>query len=53
MRVRRKNLSLSGVEKTLLGRVLEERPEQVFCHDSALALEITVEVYLDIFGGLF
>ena len=31
-------------EKTL-GRVLGERLEKVFCHDLALALEITVEVY--------
>ena len=30
-------------EKTLLGRILGERLEQVFCHKSALALEITVE----------
>ena len=35
-------------EKTLLGRVLGERLEQVFCHDLALALEITVEVYLEV-----
>ena len=33
-------------EKTSLGRVLGERLEQVFCHDLALALDITVEVYL-------
>ena len=35
-------------EKTLLGQVLGERLEQVFCHDLALALEITVEVYLEV-----
>ena len=35
-------------EKTLLDRVLGERLEQVFCHDLALALEITVEVYLEV-----
>ena len=35
-------------EKTSLGWVLGERLEQVFCHDSDLALEITVEVYLEI-----
>ena len=35
-------------EKTLLGRVLGERLEQVCRHDSALAFEITVEVYLEI-----
>ena len=35
-------------EKTSLGRVLGERLEQVFCHDLALALEITVEVYLEV-----
>ena len=35
-------------EKTSLGRVLGERLEQVFCHDLALALLITVEVYLDV-----
>ena len=35
-------------EKTLLGRVLGERLEQVFCHDLALALEIKVEVYLEV-----
>ena len=33
-------------EKTSLRRVLGERLEQVFCHDLALALDITVEVYL-------
>ena len=33
-------------EKSSLGRVLVERLEQVFCHDIALALDITVEVYL-------
>ena len=33
-------------EKTSLGRVLGKRLEQVFCHDLALALDITVEVYL-------
>ena len=33
-------------EKTSLGRVFGERLEQVFCHDIALALDITVEVYL-------
>ena len=33
-------------EKTSLGRVLEERLEQVIHHDLALALEITMEVYL-------
>ena len=31
-----------------MGRVLGEKLEQVFCHDSALAFEITVKVYLDI-----
>ena len=31
-------------EKTSLGRVLGERLEQVFCHDLALALEITMEI---------
>ena len=36
----------SEVEKTLLGRVLGERLEQVFCQDLALALVITMEVYL-------
>ena len=35
-------------EKISLGRVLGERVKQVFCHDSVLALEITVEVYLEI-----
>ena len=35
-------------KKTSLGRVLGERLEQVFCHDSALALDITVKVYRDI-----
>ena len=35
-------------EKTLLGRVLGERLEQVFCHDLALALDITMEVYLEV-----
>ena len=35
-------------EKTSLGWVLGERLEYVFCHDSALALEITVEIYLEI-----
>ena len=35
-------------EKTSLGRVLGERSEQVFCHDLVLALEITVEVYLEV-----
>ena len=35
-------------EKTSLGRVLGERLEQVFCHDLALALLITVEVYLEV-----
>ena len=35
-------------EKTSLGRILGERLEQVFCHDSALAFDITVEVYLEI-----
>ena len=34
-------------EKTSLGRVFGEKLEQVFCHDSALALDITVKVYLD------
>ena len=29
-------------EKTSLGRVFGESPEQVLCHDSALALEITL-----------
>ena len=33
-------------EETSLGRVLGERLEQVFCHDLALALDITVKVYL-------
>ena len=33
-------------KKVSLERVLEERLEQVFCHDSALALEITVEEFL-------
>ena len=33
-------------EKTSLGRVLGERLEQVFWHDLALGLDITVEVYL-------
>ena len=33
-------------EKTSLGRVLGERLDQVFFHDLALALDITVEVYL-------
>ena len=33
-------------EKNSLGWVLGERLEQVFCHDLALALDITVEVYL-------
>ena len=31
-------------KKTSLGQVLGERLEQVFCHDSALVLDITVEV---------
>ena len=35
-------------EKASLGRVLGERLEQVFCHDLALALVITVEVYLKV-----
>ena len=35
-------------EKASLGRVLGERLEQVFCHDLALALLITVEVYLEV-----
>ena len=35
-------------EKTSLGRVLGERLEQVFCHDLASALKITVEVYLEV-----
>ena len=35
-------------EKTSLARVLGERLEQVFCHNLALALEITVEVYLEV-----
>ena len=35
-------------EKTSLGRVLGEKLEQVFCHDLALALLITVEVYLEV-----
>ena len=35
-------------EKTSLGRVLGERLEQVFCHDSVLAFEMTVEIYLEI-----
>ena len=35
-------------EKTSLGRVLRERPEQVFCQDLALALVTTVEVYLEV-----
>ena len=35
-------------EKTWLGRVSGERLEQEFCHDLALALEITVEVYLEV-----
>ena len=35
-------------EKTLLGRVLGERLEQVYCHDLALTLLITVEVYLEV-----
>ena len=35
-------------EKTSRGRVLGERLEQVFCHDLALALDITVEIYLQI-----
>ena len=35
-------------EKTSLGQVLGERLEQVFCHDLALALDITVEVYVSI-----
>ena len=37
-----------SIEKTSLGRVLGERLEKVFCHDLALALEITVEVYLEV-----
>ena len=35
-------------EKTSLGRVLGERVEQVFCHNLALALDITVEIYVQI-----
>ena len=35
-------------ENTLLGRVLGDRLEQVFCQDFALTLEITVEVYLEV-----
>ena len=35
-------------EKISLGRVLGDRLEQVFCQDFALALEITVEVYLEV-----
>ena len=35
-------------EKTSLGRVLGDRLEQVFCPDLALALVITVEVYLEV-----
>ena len=35
-----------STEKTSLRRVLGERLEQVFCHDLALALDITVEIYL-------
>ena len=33
-------------EKTSLGQVLGERLEQVFCHNLALALDLTVEVYI-------
>ena len=35
-------------EKTSLGWVLAERLEQVICHDLALALDITMEVYLEV-----
>ena len=35
-------------KKTSLGLVLKERLQQVFCHDLAFPLDITVEVYLDI-----
>ena len=35
-------------EKTSLGQVLGERLVQVFFHDSALYLNITVKVYLEI-----
>ena len=41
-------------EKTSLERVLGERLEQVICHDLALTLDITIEVYLLVLssGGL-
>ena len=39
-------------EKISLGRVLGERLEQVFCHDLASALEITVEVYCRLSGDI-
>ena len=35
-------------KKTSFGRIFGERLEQIFCHDSALAIEITVEVRFDI-----
>ena len=35
-------------ENTSLGRFLGESALQVLCHDLALALEITVEVYLEV-----
>ena len=34
-------------KKTSFGRILGERLEQVFCHESALTIEITVEVHFD------
>ena len=45
----RGNQRWSEVEKRLRwDGFLGERLEQVFCHDLALALLITVEVYLDV-----
>ena len=38
----------SRKKKTLPGRVLGERLQHAFYHDSALALDITVEVQLEI-----
>ena len=35
-------------KNTLMEWVLGERQEQIFCHDSALTLEITIKAYLEI-----
>ena len=36
--------------KKFIGTSFGERLAQVFCHDSALVLKITVQVYLEIFS---